>query len=170
MRTIRIVFASISMGMVAGCASTAQPAWINPFPAAQAPGAADDTQQEIANKKIVLDYYQAANNAKDFNAASQFVATNVKLHDPASADGLPGLQARIQSLVTERPQSRVEVKRVLTSGDQVFLHSHAIPTPGSVGFIAGDIFRLENGRIVEQWSVLHAIPEKPHPDNPNGPF
>ena len=73
-------------------------------------------------------------------------------------------------MLKDHPQARVEVKRVLTSGDQVFLHSHAVREPGTVGFIAGDIFRLQGGKIVEQWSVLHPIPQQPHADNPNGAF
>ena len=30
--------------------------------------------------------------------------------------------------------------------------------------------RLENGKIVEHWGILHALPEKAHPDNPNQAF
>ena len=180
MRSINLVSIIVAVSLVAGCGrepqSSADPEAqaradsANPFPNAEAPGANDDTEQEIANKQVVLQYYDAANNAKDFDAASRFVSPDLNLHDPAIADGLGGLQARIQSLTAEHPQSRVDVKRVLTSGDHVFLHSHTRRTPDSVGFITGDIFRLENGKIVEQWTVLHPIPEKPHPDNPNGPF
>lgn len=156
--------------LVGACAVPSPLAWNDPFPRAEAPGAANDTEQELVNKRVVLQYYDAANNAKDFLAASKFVANNVEIHDPLLPDGLDGLQSYIQSLIKDHPRARVDVKRVLTAGDQVFLHSHAIRAPGSVGFIAGDIFRLENGKIVEQWSVLHPIPEKPHPDNPNGAF
>lgn len=170
MRAIGTLLTSVLVGLAAGCVSPSQPAWTEPFPGVEAPGARDDTPQELANRRVVLDYYHAANNAKDFAAASRLVSLGIKLHDPELSDGLGGLEARIRALIAEHPQSNVDVKRVLTSGDQVFLHSHAVRTPGTAGFIAGDVFRLENGRVVEQWSVLHAIPEKPHADNPNGPF
>lgn len=171
MRTLHHALAAASLTLVIGCTRPAtNAAWTNPFPDAQAPGERDDTHDELANKRVVLQYFDAVNNAKDFMAASPFVAPAVELHDPELADGSEGLQARIRTLKEQYPNARSEVKRVLTSGPHIFLHSHTVRTPGTVGFIAGDIFRLENGKVVEQWSVLHAIPEKPHPDNPNGPF
>jgi predicted SnoaL-like aldol condensation-catalyzing enzyme len=155
---------------LAGGASRSESQGLNPFPKADAPDERNDTPQELANKRIVLEYYEAVNNAKDVAAASRLAVPGIRLHDPDIPDGTVGLQARIQTLKERYPQAHREVKRVLTSGDHVFLHSHAVQTPGTTGFIAGDFFRLENGKIVEQWSVLHPIPEKPHPDNHNGPF
>ena len=172
MKVFRTRLAAVAtiLSFAAGGASPLQSQVVNPFPAAEAPGQRDDTAQELANKRVVLEYYHAANNTKDFAAASRFAVPGVKLHDPEIPDGTEGLQARLQTLKERYPNARREVKRVLTSGDHVFVHAHAVQTPGTVGFIAGDIFRLENGKIVEQWSVLHPVPEKPHPDNHNGPF
>jgi len=57
------------------------------------------------------------------------------------------------------PKSRSEIKRVIADGDLVVLHVHSVREPGQRGR-AIDIFRLENGKIVEHWDVVQDIPEK----------
>ena len=52
----------------------------------------------------------------------------------------------------------------------MFVHGHATDTPGALGAIAGDIFRLERGKIVEHWSVRHHLSLYASPENPNGAF
>lgn len=144
--------------------------WTNPFPNAEAPGAADDTPQELANKRIVLEFYDKAINAKDFEAASRFLGDRYIQHNPIAKDGPEGLKAFIQFLREKFPQQHNDVKRVLTSGDHVILHVHSVQEPGTRGRVIGEIFRLEKGKVVEHWDVIHPIGEGRHPDNPNPIF
>jgi predicted SnoaL-like aldol condensation-catalyzing enzyme len=41
----------------------------------------------------------------------------------------------------------------------VALHSHLTRKPGDRGMAVVDIFRLENGKIVEHWDVVQEVPE-----------
>src|SRR5215216_2763407 len=143
MRLVRMILAAPFLYLVAGCAAPSEAQSVNVFPSAQAPGERDDTPQELANKRVVFQYYDALYNRKDVAAASRFVASGVKLHNPALPDGVEGLRALIQALADDYPNAHNDVKRVLTDGDQVFIHAHAVRAPGTSGFIAGDIFRLE---------------------------
>lgn len=47
----------------------------------------------------------------------------------------------------------------MADGDLVMLHVHAKPTPDERGTAIVDIFRLENGKIVEHWDVMQPVPE-----------
>jgi len=134
---------------------------------ALAAGADAQTQQE-ANKKIVVDFYDKAINQKDFEAASKHLGSRYTQHNPNAGDGPEGLKAFLQFLKEKFPNSRSEIKRVFAEGDYVIVHVHAVREPGTRGNAIVDIFKLENGKVVEHWDVVQPIPEKAA--NPNGMF
>jgi predicted SnoaL-like aldol condensation-catalyzing enzyme len=125
-------------------------------------------QQQETNKKNVVEFYEKALNQKDFEAASRYLGPRYTQHNPGAADGPEGLKAFIQFLREKFPNSRSEIKRVFADGDNVIVHVHAIREPGTRGRAIIDIFKLENGKIVEHWDVAQDIPEKAA--NPNGMF
>jgi predicted SnoaL-like aldol condensation-catalyzing enzyme len=135
--------------------------------AAQAAHAADAQQQE-QNKKAVVEFYEKGLNQKDFEAASKYFGPRYTQHNPNAADGPEGFKAFLQFLKEKFPASRSEIKRVFADGDYVVLHVHAVREPGTRGVAIVDIFKLENGKIVEHWDVVQPIPEKAA--NPNGMF
>jgi len=83
-------------------------------------------------------------------------------------DGIEGFKAFLGFLREKFPQSRSEIKRVWAEGDYVIVHVHAVRTPGTRGSAIVDVFKLENGKIVEHWDVIQEIPEKAA--NNNGMF
>ena len=125
-------------------------------------------KQEEQNKKIVMEFYDKAINQKDFEAASKYMGPRYTQHNPMAANGPAGLKDFIQILRTKYPGSHSEIIRVLADGDYVVLHVHAIRVPGTRGNAIIDIFKLENGKIVEHWDVSQEIPEKAA--NANGMF
>src|SRR2546421_10237305 len=128
---------------------------------------AEDAKLE-RNKKAVLDFYEKGLNQKDFDAASKHFGATYVQHNPIAADGPQGFKAFVEFLKSKFPQSRSEVKRVFAEGDYVILHVHAMREPGTRGAAIVDIFRLEDGKIVEHWDVVQPIPEKAA--NANGMF
>lgn len=50
----------------------------------------------------------------------------------------------------------------------MILHVHAVREPGTRGNAIIDIFKLENGKVVEHWDAGQPIPE--NPQNSNGMF
>jgi predicted SnoaL-like aldol condensation-catalyzing enzyme len=116
-----------------------------------------------ANKKTVLEFYEAGLNKKDFDAASKYFGPKYIQHNPGAPDGIEGFKTFVNFLRTKFPNSHSEIKKVFADGDYVILHVHAVREPGTLGRAIVDIFRLENGKIVEHWDVAQDIPEKmPH--------
>lgn len=118
------------------------------------------TPQEEANRKLVLEFYERVLNQKDADAATQYIGATYKQHNPLVPDGVAALQGYVRGLKERSPQSRSIVKRSFVEGDHVILHVHAIRSPEERGVAIVDIFRLENGRIVEHWDVIQPVPEK----------
>ena len=122
---------------------------------------AAQTAQEKANEQTVRDFYQAAINDKDFDKASKFLGNRYVQHNPTAADGPEGLKGFLTFLREKFPQSKSEVKRAFAQDDYVILHVHSLREPNTRGRAIVDIFKLENGKVVEHWDVVQDIPEKP---------
>ena len=126
---------------------------------------AADAQQMDANKKVVVEFYEKALNQKDFEAAAKYLGPRYVQHNPGAADGAEGFRAFVQILRDKFPNSHNDIKRVFADGDFVILHVHVIREPGTRGAAIVDIFRLENGKIVEHWDVRQDVPEAPANNN-----
>lgn len=132
------------------------------------PALAADAAQMEANKKTVAAFYDAALNQKDFDAASKYLGPRYTQHNPGAADGPEGLKGFVNFLKEKFPNNRSEIKRMFADGDYVIVHVHAVREPGTRGNAIVDIFKLEDGKVVEHWDVVQPIPEKPA--NNNGMF
>lgn len=130
-------------------------------PAADAPGLE-------ANKKLVVAFYEASINKKDFAAASRYLGSQYKQHNPTARDGAEGLKAFIEFLKMRFPNQHGEIKQVIAEGDLVVLHVHSTRGDDTPGRAIVDIFRVEHGKVVEHWDVIQDIPEKAA--NSNGMF
>ena len=126
--------------------------------------AADERQME-ENKKIVAAFYDAAVNQKDFEKASQYLGARYTQHNPLAADGREGFKGFITFLKDKFPNNRSEIKRIFADGDYVIVHVPAVREPSTRGNAIVDIFKLENGKVVEHWDVIQPIPEKAANDN-----
>ncbi|MEP7100780.1 MAG: nuclear transport factor 2 family protein [Burkholderiales bacterium] len=96
-------------------------------------------------------------------AAKQYISPDKYVqHNPQAADGreafIKGFGAYVES-----SGPRCAVKRVIAEGELVVLHSHCKEHPKNTkerGSSVVDIFRVENGLIVEHWDVEQAVPAK----------
>ncbi|TRW27587.1 hypothetical protein FMM05_00305 [Flavobacterium zepuense] len=87
-------------------------------------------------------------------------ANSYKQHNLAIADGLAGFGAALQALPAG--SAKVQTIRVFQDGNYVFAHTDYNFFGPKIGF---DIFRYENGKVVEHWDNLQ---EKPESTNPSG--
>ena len=151
MRTTALIWIAVVVALLAGCAEQ---------DCAQVAVTAEEQ-----NKKTVIAFYDAAINDKDFAAASAYLGDMYIQHNPLAADGPEGLKAFLEFANENLSAFKIEFKRVLADGDFVIVHGHARNGPDDRGSAVMDIFRLENGKVVEHWDVMQAIPETARNDN-----
>lgn len=104
------------------------------------------------NKALVLKAHNMLFSDKDIKALELYFSPDFIEHSPLVADGIPGLK----ELVANCPDMDYTVSRVI--GDDnglVALHGRFVGLDENplVGF---DIYRVENGKIVEHWDGLVA--------------
>ncbi len=91
-------------------------------------------------------------------AFDRYVGEGYIQHSPGLPDGRAAVEASLTPYFEENPLARSEIKRVVAQGDLVVLHVHAKSDPVDRGRAVVEIFRVEDGRIVEHWDVIQTIP------------
>jgi predicted SnoaL-like aldol condensation-catalyzing enzyme len=139
---------------------------------ASAPARSADDQEAIEeqNKQIAIEFYNAALNEKNWEKTKSFIGNRYVQHNLAAIDGPEGLKAHIEFLKRDFPNNRGEIKHVLADGDLVALHIHNRRSPEMRGYAVVDIFRIENGKVVEHWDVVQTIPDPKDAKNQNTMF
>jgi predicted SnoaL-like aldol condensation-catalyzing enzyme len=112
------------------------------------------------NKIIVREFCDLAFNQRQPDAAvAKYVGKTYRQHNPMAGDGPEPFIGFVKWITGENPELRFDFKRFISEGDLVVVHSHLRPSPDVRGTAVMDIFRLEQGKIVEHWDVLQDVPE-----------
>ncbi|HUQ13275.1 MAG TPA: nuclear transport factor 2 family protein [Novosphingobium sp.] len=70
----------------------------------------------------------------------------------------------LEGLVTELPEARWEILRVVSNRNLVAIHARFTPAPGAPSYAIADFFRVADCRIVEHWDVVAPPPrDAPNP-------
>jgi predicted SnoaL-like aldol condensation-catalyzing enzyme len=114
------------------------------------------------NKKIVVAFYEKALNEGDIDTAFRlYGGKSYKQHNPLIEDGKEGVRKFVAWIAGNHPGAHGDIKHVFAEGDYVILHSHWHGLfGGKEGEAVVDIFRVEEGKVVEHWDVIQPIPEK----------
>jgi predicted SnoaL-like aldol condensation-catalyzing enzyme len=146
---------SFIRGLAAGAAATVAISALTAYAAT-----CEQDALEEKNKAIALEFYELALNQKDFEKAAKLIGNRYVQHNPRAADGIEGIRNHVEMLKRDFPKNRGDIKRVIADGDLVALHVHSKRTPESAGNAIVDIFRVENGKIVEHWDVVQPVPKE----------
>lgn len=122
-----------------------------------------------SNKDIVVAFFRMMFQDRDVDEAVRlYVGKNYIQHNPYMRDGVEPMVDFFPHYFEQHPQASVDIKRVIAEGDLVMVHNLWRESPEDRGQAVVDIFRVENGKIVEHWDVSQEIPE--NPANKNGMF
>ncbi|WP_299889896.1 nuclear transport factor 2 family protein [uncultured Lacinutrix sp.] len=145
----------------------------NPSGRTQFDGATEikDLDKTEANKKIVANFIEKVLLGHEMDKLTTYINPEKYLqHNPAVADGLDGFGAAMKyfaenGLVMEY----TKLHKVLGEGNFVLSISEGKFDKGEhTAFY--DLFRLEDGKIVEHWDVISTIPSQSEWKNNNGKF
>jgi predicted SnoaL-like aldol condensation-catalyzing enzyme len=102
----------------------------------------------------------AFNQRKVAEAFQRYVGPYYRQHNPTMPDGIDAILTTFPKWLAATPGLRYDIKRVISDGNLVVVHSHVTLNVTDRGMAVVDIFRLENGKIVEHWDVSQPVPEK----------
>jgi predicted SnoaL-like aldol condensation-catalyzing enzyme len=122
----------------------------------------DTTKAELdANKSVVKEFYDLAFNKKrPQEAAAKFFGASYTQHYPLAHDGPKAFVEFATWFTQTNPDLKVDIKKIVAEGNLVTLFSHFNMKPGERGLAAFDMFRLEQGKLVEHWGFDIPVPEK----------
>jgi predicted SnoaL-like aldol condensation-catalyzing enzyme len=81
---------------------------------------------------------------------------------------MPQMFSRASDYIKTNPQLHMDFKRIIAEGNLVAVHSHLKPNLQDRGVAVVDIFRVEDGKMVEHWDVIQPVPTQAA--NKNGMF
>jgi predicted SnoaL-like aldol condensation-catalyzing enzyme len=126
------------------------------------------TPEEQANLERVLAMYREVLIPMNPDKVEEYLSPRYIQHSSLAEPGLDALKHWLRHVHEESPNARQTIHRTFADGDHVIVHVHVVRWPGDPGLAVIDIFRCENGRIIEHWDVIQDVPAKPI--NPNGMF
>jgi steroid delta-isomerase-like uncharacterized protein len=125
--------------------------------------------KEKNNKAVVIAFTEAFND-RNASALDNLVAQNIIEHRPGIQSGLNTYKQFLNSMTTAFPDFQTTIDHILTEDDKVavftttngthqgqFILAPVLPTGKQVSFKAADIYRIENGKIVEHWDVIDSL-------------
>ena len=121
------------------------------------------TEQELANATLITDFVQNLMNNHNFDyILERYNDSSYVQHNRNLPDKITGLVGFLKEFVEDYPDYTYDVKHIYVDGDYVIFHSHATLKKDDrgndkKGMNIIDIWRLENGRIVEHWDSIQAL-------------
>jgi predicted SnoaL-like aldol condensation-catalyzing enzyme len=116
------------------------------------------------NKKLVADFYQELFGDKNMDAIDKYIGDVYIQHNPGVTDGKEALKNAVRVWFKGAPKEKIDIEHLAADGNFVYIHTKS--KRGNAIYSVIDIFRIENGKIVEHWDVQQEVPKQsvnPHP-------
>lgn len=119
-----------------------------------------DLDKTDANKALVGEFVDVVLKGGDVDRVTEFVSTETYTqHNPLVGDGLEGLGAFLAELAESGSFMRYEeVVHLVGSGNFVVTFSRV--NIGGQEMAVFDLFRVEDGLIVEHWDAMEPVPPR----------
>ncbi|MGE5721199.1 MAG: nuclear transport factor 2 family protein [Sphingomonadales bacterium] len=130
-------------------------------PAASAAGKPAGHSLTERNRAVVTHFIDLFYTQKKVREAFMtYVAPGYIQHNPIATDGRDAAIAALEPYFKSASDARFEVQRIIVDGNLAAVHVKSTRGPDDRGAAVVDLFRLEDGKIVEHWDVIQPVPEK----------
>lgn len=129
-----------------------------------------DLDKTDENKALVKNMLEDVFFGKNPNKIAEYInAENYAQHNPHVKDNLLGLGEALKALAEAgMPMVYEKTHKILGEGNFVLTVNEGIFMKRHVAFY--DLFRIEDGKVVEHWDTIEDIPSKENWQNQNGKF
>jgi len=132
------------------------------------PTAVVGRERTEANRTLVSSFKQVVTVELRFDRVGEFIdGDHYTQHASKVGDGGARMQARVSGVVKPDAAQVLIPRLYIAEGNFVLALVEARTEPPTANY---DLFRVENGKIVEHWDVLSVIPPRDNWKNANGPF
>jgi predicted ester cyclase len=125
----------------------------------------------VKNNKILLQRLTEALNSRDLDAVDEIFTPDYVRHDPSGLlheAGIEEYKRAFSAILAAFPDAKWAVEEILENGDRIigrfsFQGTHdgpffnIGPTGKKVTYPIIGIYRIEEGRIAEDWHIFHAL-------------
>lgn len=118
------------------------------------------------NKELVMRFLNEFMIGKDIRVLDELLGPDYRQHNPGLGHGKADLIKFFQDFWEIHPDPGYYLKRIIAEGDLVAIHYNFRPEKSEEGYAIVDIFRAEDGKLVEHWDVCQEMPEKSLNDSP----
>ncbi len=121
-----------------------------------------DLDKTTQNKELVTAFAEKVLVGADYSLLTDYISTEqYDQHNPEAADGLAGFGAAVEKWAADgKNLAYKQVHQVIAQGNFVFTRSEG---DFGVPSIYNDLWRVQDGKIVEHWDVVIPVPaDLPH--------
>jgi len=159
------LLAAVALACLATACSSASDTDTSTDPAAPSSTSAaarSSSASEEANKALVVRLYSEAFNKDKTDVVKELVGTDYVQHDKSVPGGADGQIKQFKDVKAKIPGAVATVKHVAADADLVAVHWHASATPKNeaTGEAKADLFRVDNGKLVEHRGITQTAPKK----------
>src|SRR5215475_6880536 len=124
-----------------------------------------DREKTEANRTLVRTYRETVMVSLRFDRIEEFIeGAHYAQHASKIGDGIAQLRDRIASVAKEGGKLYLMPRRFVAEGNFVVVLSEGDLPSGPTALY--DLFRIENGKVVEHWDVLTSIPPRGSVEKP----
>lgn len=114
-----------------------------------------------ANKELVINGLTEVLIRGNVDAIDTYFADPYIQHNPMAASGVDALRGLVSQMQGD-PNAAFEPIRIIAEDNLVVTH-YVYENFGPVPLVAFDVFRIDNGKIVEHWDNMIPVADQPNP-------